>query len=460
MADIRLNDYRLLRARDGRMLAGVAAGLAGASGMDVTLVRLCIGAMMISGFGVPAYILMWIILPEESMKRGLEIEPAPEQTGRIIRIALVGLAVLSVFNKVGGFSITNPHARGFGLDGVFGLLLVGAGIAILLTRHRPDRALWDAPSPPSRPMSASAPVGDDVRYEDDDEPRTFTGPFSEVVETVHGALSDAFSEVRTTISESRPRSSTTAAADDEYDDYGDLDDDEPPSRPFPVVTVTGRTNNSGGGALVAARIVGWLVLIWWTLASLAIAAAWALGGATLRSPLLLAVSSGLVFIGVLNTLLHAKFARAIVPALALLLIPIGIAATTVRVNGDMGDYVFNPTDASKPMNYRLAAGRMRIDLVNTKFDGPATVNARLTVGQLIVTVPDDARVTINSKTDSFGGYEIFGQRDQNGSSPDIHRTYEGCPDGPKLTLNLRTGIGEIDVLRANGHSTPTCPKAA
>src|SRR5207244_5708076 len=103
MADVRINEYRLMRSRHGRMLGGVAAGLAQASGMDVTLVRLCIGAMVIAGFGVPVYILMWIILPEESAKRGRVIQPAPESTARGIRIALVVLAALSLLKKVGGF---------------------------------------------------------------------------------------------------------------------------------------------------------------------------------------------------------------------------------------------------------------------------------------------------------------------------------------------------------------------
>ena len=93
--------YKLMRARKGRMLAGVAAGLAKASGLDVTVVRICIGASMLGGLGVIGYVLLWIVLPDESPVRGRVIEPAPENTARVIRISLVVAALLGVLNRVG-----------------------------------------------------------------------------------------------------------------------------------------------------------------------------------------------------------------------------------------------------------------------------------------------------------------------------------------------------------------------
>jgi phage shock protein PspC (stress-responsive transcriptional regulator) len=465
MADVRINEYRLLRAREGRMLAGVAAGLAQSSGLDVTIVRLCLGAMMLSGFGVAAYIVMWIILPEESPRRGLIIEPAPEQTAKIMRIALVGLGALSALNTFGGFlSFANPRAHRLGLDGGIGLVLLGIGIAVLFTRHRPDRPLWEAPSTPSR--SAMASAGDE-----DDEPRTFTGPFADVVETVHGALSDTFSEMRTTVQESKARSDAMGSpvADDydvddtddtDWNDYsGYYDDetyDEPEGLRTPVVTVTGGTDRSGGAALVFARIAGWLLLIWWVLGSLAIVGGWAIGVVTVRSPILLSVVSGFVFIGVLRVLLHAKFARAIVPALALLLIPVAIAASTVRVKGVIGETFFTPEMAAHipSHGYRQAVGRMTVDLSAIHSAKPVTVNSRLGIGQMIVIVPNNATVKVNTRTD-LGSYELFG-RESHGASPRENVTYEGCEGGPKFTLNLRTDVGETMVRYVNGARAATC----
>jgi len=60
----------LVRPRDGRMLAGVCAGLADYFGMDVTLLRLIVAAIAIftGGAGVIAYLVAWALIPDESQK--------------------------------------------------------------------------------------------------------------------------------------------------------------------------------------------------------------------------------------------------------------------------------------------------------------------------------------------------------------------------------------------------------
>jgi phage shock protein PspC (stress-responsive transcriptional regulator) len=57
---------RLLRLRDGRMVAGVCAGLAAYFKVDVNLVRLGFGIFTVFyGLGILAYAIAWVILPEE-----------------------------------------------------------------------------------------------------------------------------------------------------------------------------------------------------------------------------------------------------------------------------------------------------------------------------------------------------------------------------------------------------------
>ena len=57
---------RLLRLRDGRMVAGVCAGLAAYFGIDVNLVRLGFGIFTVFyGLGLLIYAIAWAILPEE-----------------------------------------------------------------------------------------------------------------------------------------------------------------------------------------------------------------------------------------------------------------------------------------------------------------------------------------------------------------------------------------------------------
>ena len=57
---------RLLRPRNGRMAAGVCAGLAAYFGVDVNLVRLGFGVLTVFyGLGILVYLIAWAILPEE-----------------------------------------------------------------------------------------------------------------------------------------------------------------------------------------------------------------------------------------------------------------------------------------------------------------------------------------------------------------------------------------------------------
>jgi phage shock protein PspC (stress-responsive transcriptional regulator) len=57
---------RLYRRRDGRLVAGVCAGLAAYFGIDVTLVRLAFAVFTIFwGLGALMYLMAWAVIPEE-----------------------------------------------------------------------------------------------------------------------------------------------------------------------------------------------------------------------------------------------------------------------------------------------------------------------------------------------------------------------------------------------------------
>ncbi len=57
----------LVRSRKGRMVAGICAGIADYSGLDVTLVRLMVAIVSVitGGAGVLAYLAAWMIIPGE-----------------------------------------------------------------------------------------------------------------------------------------------------------------------------------------------------------------------------------------------------------------------------------------------------------------------------------------------------------------------------------------------------------
>ena len=63
----------LVRSRKGRMLAGICAGIAGYSGLDVTLVRVIVAVVSVitGGTGVLAYLAAWMIIPDEGDKASI-----------------------------------------------------------------------------------------------------------------------------------------------------------------------------------------------------------------------------------------------------------------------------------------------------------------------------------------------------------------------------------------------------
>jgi phage shock protein PspC (stress-responsive transcriptional regulator) len=57
---------RLYRIREGRVVAGVCAGIAAYFGIDPTLVRLAFALFTIfGGAGVLLYLVAWIVIPED-----------------------------------------------------------------------------------------------------------------------------------------------------------------------------------------------------------------------------------------------------------------------------------------------------------------------------------------------------------------------------------------------------------
>jgi len=57
----------LVRSRNDRMVAGICAGVARYFGIDVTVVRVIVAVACIitGGAGILAYLVAWVIIPEE-----------------------------------------------------------------------------------------------------------------------------------------------------------------------------------------------------------------------------------------------------------------------------------------------------------------------------------------------------------------------------------------------------------
>jgi len=93
---------RLYRSREDRVIAGVAGGFARYLGVDPVLVRLAIVALaIIGGSGLLAYVIAWIVMPEEPGPTDGEFDaPAPDRppisSGRMRMMTGVFLVLIGV----------------------------------------------------------------------------------------------------------------------------------------------------------------------------------------------------------------------------------------------------------------------------------------------------------------------------------------------------------------------------
>ncbi len=63
---------QLCRPIEGRMLAGVAAGIARYFDVDVTVIRIVFAVhTVIGGAGVPIYLAGWLLIPEEGSEQSI-----------------------------------------------------------------------------------------------------------------------------------------------------------------------------------------------------------------------------------------------------------------------------------------------------------------------------------------------------------------------------------------------------
>jgi phage shock protein PspC (stress-responsive transcriptional regulator) len=115
---------RLYRSRTDRMLGGVAGGVAAYLQVDPTLTRLAFVALALAaGTGVLAYIIAWIVIPEEPL--GQAGPPT--------------LAVPAAGDTAGAAVPAAPRrSTGRGARLIVGAILVAVGCILLLDWAIPD----------------------------------------------------------------------------------------------------------------------------------------------------------------------------------------------------------------------------------------------------------------------------------------------------------------------------------
>lgn len=80
-------DYRqgapLYRPYEGRMIAGVAGGIAQYLNVDPTIVRIVLAVLTVAGgAGIPVYVAGWLLMPDEGATQSLASELIDSLQGR------------------------------------------------------------------------------------------------------------------------------------------------------------------------------------------------------------------------------------------------------------------------------------------------------------------------------------------------------------------------------------------
>jgi phage shock protein PspC (stress-responsive transcriptional regulator) len=121
-------EKKLYRSRRSRVFGGVAGGLGTYFGLDPILVRVIFVLVTIMhGLGVLAYIILWIVIPEEPFEMAYPMdkgEPKPEEVK---------------FND-SGIAVEKKTSTG---SIIFGVILIGIGLLFLADKIIPSFCFTD-----------------------------------------------------------------------------------------------------------------------------------------------------------------------------------------------------------------------------------------------------------------------------------------------------------------------------
>jgi signal transduction histidine kinase/phage shock protein PspC (stress-responsive transcriptional regulator) len=125
----------LARPRSGRVLAGVARGTAAHLRLDPMIVRVVFVGVSLTGIGVAAYALLWLLMPVAGTT---DDAPEPGVVGQ--RPSRRQLLLLTVLAFVAASLVTQLLSFG-GVNVVVPLVLAGAGVAVIWRQFDADATL-------------------------------------------------------------------------------------------------------------------------------------------------------------------------------------------------------------------------------------------------------------------------------------------------------------------------------
>ena len=155
---------RLYRSRQDRICGGVCGGLGEYFGIDPVIFRIAFAVTTVTiGFGLLAYIVAWIVLPERERQPGAVVRRDPETSRRLGFFGGIGLVLFGLWLLIEEMGFFHRHRYFYDFDlldpeVIIPLAIIGFGAYLLFGKNGGSKRSLDAsaadagePSAPSAP---------------------------------------------------------------------------------------------------------------------------------------------------------------------------------------------------------------------------------------------------------------------------------------------------------------------
>ncbi len=133
---------------------------------------------------------------------------------------------------------------------------------------------------------------------------------------------------------------------------------------------------------------------------------------------------------------------AVVVATAVAAVVVAFAWFNVSLGDGVGKRTYAPTSVtSLSSGYDLGIGRLRIDLTKLPAGRPATVSARLGIGNLRIVLPRGVPATVSTHVKA-GNLDVLGHHEDGTNIRSV------VGSGSELTVVANVGAGRLEVVRA------------
>ncbi|MCD0453174.1 PspC domain-containing protein [Actinocorallia sp. API 0066] len=419
---------RLTRGSEGRLVAGVCAGLGRYTGIDPLVYRIGWGVLLfVTWTTVPLYVLAAVMMAEPDGAPGI----VERHTRRVIDggavLALLGLALAGgvIIDLVVSGAAGHLDADALGATMVvllIALIAQARNVDLVATARGLPERLRGTPMPePAGPASftvASATVAPGPTVEVEWIDLATLKPFKVRVPADEAASGQP---------EARPSRPWT-----------------PPSPPQPDGPGRPAPKQRQGRALS---------LITLTLALAAAAAATVAAGGDIAEQqaqqLALAAGLGVIGLGLVTGTWFGRPRGLVAVGTLLSLALLTSAATTELPPGSrFGDVHWRPVDPNATQPYRIVAGTGTLDLTTLSLEPGRRyrVDARLGLGGIRIMLPAHARVELHAAT-GLGDITVD-KKINSGPRVRVDQVLDGSGNNPPtLEIHVRGRIGDVEVIR-------------